>query len=165
MFNLLWYLLIVVIICMNTVHPQSDCSKEDELYVIRSISSGLVLDASEPDEIQINYFTGYSPQLWKFERGSHAGVFRIVNNATGSPLDYSYYVEEWYVLTVNASSEQEFYINAKGTITNVKTLWNIDIHHNYTAAGSPVGLHAENPNNLAQQFTLQEKMLLGKHEP
>ncbi|KAJ3648017.1 hypothetical protein Zmor_019853 [Zophobas morio] len=157
-------LMVLIIMCMKTVNGESDCSKEDELYVIRSVSSGLVLDASEPDQIQIQYFTGFAQQLWRFERGTHAGLFRIVNNATGTPLDYHYYLDNWYGLNVNASTEQEFFINAKGTITNVNTSWNFDILQNHTVPGTFVGLYKED-GNLAQQFTLQEKMLLAKHEP
>ena len=69
--------------CTISVSAECDCTKEDELYSIKGRSSGLVLDASKPDQIQIQHYTGVPEQLWRFERGKHAGLFRIVNNATG----------------------------------------------------------------------------------
>ncbi|KAJ3648015.1 hypothetical protein Zmor_019851 [Zophobas morio] len=142
--------------CTSTVSAACDCSKEDELYSIRGIASGLVLDASKPDQIQIQRYTGVPAQLWRFERGTHAGLFRIVNHATGTALSYKDYKDGWYILTVKKASKQEFMININNTITNVETTWNMDVLDNKLRPGTLVGLYVTN-GNRAQLFKLQEK--------
>ena len=74
--------LILLLACVSLISANA-VDKEEELYIIRSAPSGLVLDADDPMQIKIQHYTGQRSQLFKFVRGRVAGLFHIVNNDTG----------------------------------------------------------------------------------
>ena len=75
--------LVALLLVVNLAFAHSSCNKENELYLIRSgHSNNLMLDATDPNQVKIQPFTGSSAQLWKIVRASRAGYFYIINHNT-----------------------------------------------------------------------------------
>ena len=76
--------LFLPIVYLSLVATLSTTCSDDDLYVIRSAApSGLVLDATDPTQIKIQHFNGFSTQLWKFERAPRPGLYYIINSYSG----------------------------------------------------------------------------------
>ncbi|KAJ3646966.1 hypothetical protein Zmor_024521 [Zophobas morio] len=154
--------LVALLFVANLAFAYSSFDKEDELYLIRSgHSSNLVLDATDPNQVKIEPYTGYSAQLWKFVRASKAGYFYIINHYTGDALDYQYRPTQKnkYLLKLaplSQSSRQEYMINKNGRLSNVYTGENIDIVDAQFRHGTSVQLWGDN-GDQAQEFNLQKK--------
>ncbi|XP_063920621.1 uncharacterized protein LOC135135486 [Zophobas morio] len=145
---------VLIFISSNIIYVSGTCS-DDSLYLIRSTTSNLVVDASFPT-ISLQHFDGYTPQLWQFKH-SRPGVYFIINNSTGKALDVA---EDNVTLLLSKVDEnsvkQQWFVNSNGRILNVGVNKNLDVRGAGFTVNNPIIVHPNN-GHVAQEFVVKEK--------
>ncbi|XP_063920399.1 uncharacterized protein LOC135135303 [Zophobas morio] len=145
---------VLIFISSNIIYVSCTCS-DDSLFLIRSTSSNLVVDASFPT-ITLQHLDGYTPQLWQFKQ-SRPGVYFIINNSTGKALDVADDNETLLLSKVDENSvKQQWFVNSNGRILNVGVKKNLDVVGGKFTVNNPIRAFPNN-GHVAQEFVVKEK--------
>ncbi|XP_063920231.1 uncharacterized protein LOC135135163 [Zophobas morio] len=163
-YKIKWYtnFYLVLAFYTNFVLTSGDCKDLYQQQLLRSTASAMVVESTNPSQVQLQVFLSTAQQLWSFQRGSRAGLFYILHESSGMVLDINICDSEGQSCTLKLTSlnpnnrQQQWFINKDGTIANSFNLMNLEVQGGIYAKGTPIVI--SNPNGLLQQqFTLQDR--------